>query len=122
MKKIACLLVLFVSLKSFSQKAADTLQYYVVLYTIGQSWDTAKAYHEQAYFTEHSAYLSKLRKEKVIVMGARYSDTGMIVINAKNDRHASELVNADQAIRNKLFKAEVFLFEPFYKGCITESR
>ncbi len=120
MRKSVCILMLLLSLKSFSQKAADTLQYYVVLYTVGQSWDTTKAYHEQADFKEHSAYLSQLRKVNLIVLGARYSDTGIIVIRAKSETEAKDIVNADKAIRNKLFKAEVFAFETFYEGCLNK--
>lgn len=121
MKKAVCILLLLLSMKSFSQKAGDTLHYYIVLYTVGPAWDTTKAYHEQVDFKEHSAYLSQLRKVKLIVLGARYSDTGMIVIRAKDEAKAREIVNADKAIRSNLFKAQVFAFEAFYKGCIDET-
>lgn len=87
---------------------------------MGESWDTTKAYHEQTWFKEHSAHLSQLRKVNVIVLGARYSNTGIIVVRAKNEAAAKDMVNADKAIRNRLFKAEVFPFETFYNDCINE--
>lgn len=62
--------------------ADDSL--YVVLYTLGPNWDTTKQTHEQTGFRAHSSRLRDLRAAKILVMGARYSDTGMIVIKAKH--------------------------------------
>ncbi|MCE3225555.1 MAG: hypothetical protein K0S32_106 [Bacteroidetes bacterium] len=121
MKKLIVITLFLISINSFAQNKTTSNNYYVVLYTIGETWDTTKHYHEQKYFNEHSAHMSSLRKNKTITIGARYGNTGMIVIEAKDESAAKALVNKDIAIQNKLFKAEVFLFEPFYGGCVKET-
>ncbi|MCD6065947.1 MAG: hypothetical protein K0S33_773 [Bacteroidetes bacterium] len=112
MKKIICVLLLLIVCKSHAQKAEER-SYFVVLYTISAGWDTTKQFHEQVFAAEHSDYLSKLRKEKTIVMGARYSDTGMIIIKAKNETEAREITGKDPAIQNNLFKTQVFFLNRF---------
>lgn len=91
---------------------------FVVLYTIGAKWDTAKDFEEQSYAKEHSAYLAKLRKEKVISLGGRYAEAGLIIFTATNEEKAKELIAKDEAVKNGLFKAEVYAFDPFYSGCV----
>lgn len=93
-------------------------QYFIVLYTTGDSWDTTKQTSEQTYFKEHSAHLAQLRKEKRIDIGGRYSDTGMLLLKASTLAEAEELITKDVAIKNKLYKAAIFPFSPFYKGCV----
>ena len=121
MKKLLFTVALLVPASAtFSQdnKALDSSAYFIVLYTVGESWDTTKQFHEQAYFNEHSSYLGTLRKTKKIVIGARYSDTGMIVIKAKDETEANRLITEDIAIQHKLFNADIYPFGPFYSGCI----
>lgn len=91
---------------------------FVALYTTGSSWDAEKSPNNQPYFKDHSSFLSRLRKEGVIVMGARYSDTGMIVVKSENLEVATNLIQSDIAIENKLFNVEVHPFNAFYKGCL----
>ncbi|MBP6335903.1 MAG: hypothetical protein KA444_10575 [Bacteroidia bacterium] len=91
---------------------------FIVLYTTGKIWDKEKSANEQNYFTEHSAYLSQLRKSNKIKLGGRYSDTGMILIVAKDQVEADDLVSKDPAIINGLFNAQVFPFSAFYGGCV----
>ena len=91
---------------------------YIVTYTTGPSWDIAKAPNEQPYFMDHSANLTKLRKEGVIKAGARYADKGIIFISASSLQTAREIIFADQAIIHKLFNAEVQKLNVFYDGCI----
>ncbi|AWX44298.1 hypothetical protein HME9304_01298 [Flagellimonas maritima] len=93
-------------------------KHFVALYTVGESWDVEKQPNEQSYFKEHSAFLSQLRKEKNIVIGARYSDTGMLVLKAKDLETVKELLHQDIAIQHKLFNVIIHPFNPFYKGCI----
>lgn len=57
---------------------ADSL--YIVTFTTGSSWDFSKRPDQQVYFKEHSANLSRMRKEGKIRLGARYADKGIIVI------------------------------------------
>lgn len=104
----------------FSQDTTskNEYEYFIVLYTIGEKWDTTKQAHEQLYFKEHSAYLAELRKSKKISIGGRYSDKGMILLKAKDEAEAKSLITKDVAMQNKIFKAEIFSFDPFYIGCV----
>lgn len=97
-------------------KPADSV--YLVTYTTGPVWDNAKQPYEQPFFKEHSANLSKLRKEGVITAGARYADKGIIFIKAKSMLAARELVLTDPAVINKLFVADIQKLSVFYEGCI----
>lgn len=120
MKKI-CLTILMTvfSCVAFSQDTTQKdYEYFIVLYTTGENWDTTKQTYEQPYFKEHSSHLGELKKAKKIVTGGRYSDTGMIIIKAKDEAEATTTITNDISIKNKIFKAEIFLFDPFYKGCI----
>ncbi|MEO9512291.1 MAG: hypothetical protein ABJN84_06315 [Flavobacteriaceae bacterium] len=92
--------------------------YFVALYTVGENWDAKKSPMEQLYFKEHSRFLSQLRKDRIIVTGARYSDTGMLVLRAKDFKTIEHMLQKDIAIQNKLFKLEIHPYAPFYKGCI----
>jgi hypothetical protein len=100
------------------QKPAETLPNFVVIYTTGAAWDTTKAPNEQAYFSEHSAQLAALRKSGIISLGGRYGDKGMIILTAANKATADSIVFSDVAVRNRLFEAEVYLFQTFYGGCV----
>ena len=119
--KIICL-ILYTTLYSmvvFSQDTAKAdYDYFIVLYTIGDNWDTTKQAYEQPYFKEHSTYLSELRKAKKIEVGGRYGDTGMILFKARDEEEVRASVTDDIAIKNDLFKVEIFRFDPFYNGCV----
>jgi hypothetical protein len=117
------LLLFFLLLTSKPSVSQDTapgsgLSYFIVLYTTGANWDQSKPAGEQEYFRDHSAYLAELRKSDLIHLGGRYSDTGMILLRALDEAEARDMVNKDVAVRNKLFKAEVYPFSAFYKGCV----
>lgn len=101
-------------------KPADSL--YIVTYTTGSLWDNSKQVNEQQYFKDHSANLSKLRKEGVITVGARYGDKGIIFIKAKSMLAARELVLTDPAVVNKLFAADIQKVSVFYGGCIEKPK
>lgn len=97
---------------------AQTDSLFIVTYTTGTAWDVAKQPQEQPWFKEHSANLSKLRKDGIIKAGARYADKGIIVIAAKTIALAKELIFADAAVVNKLFVADVEKLNVFYEGCL----
>jgi uncharacterized protein YciI len=91
---------------------ADSL--YIVTYTTSTAWDASKPPAQQIGFKEHSARLSELRKAGPIKFGARYAEKGMIVIAAVNLQAAKEIINADPAVVNKLFNADVQKLRVFY--------
>lgn len=117
--KATCLtLILFLiasGVKAQSMEKSDSL--YIVTYTTGPSWDVSKKPNEQAYFKEHSANLSKWRKEGIIQLGARYADKGMIILKAPSLVAAKELVLKDEGVYYKLFEADVQKLNVFYPGC-----
>ena len=62
--------------------------------------------------------MSKLRKDAVTLLGARYSDKGMLVIKSGSLQQAQQLITSDKAVINKTFNAEVHEANFFYKGCV----
>lgn len=115
MKKVFIVLsVLTFPFLNYSQEMEDN--YFIALYTVGDLWDSNKSPGEQTYFKEHSAHLSKLRSDSIIVIGARYSETGMIILKSKNLAEAKNLLLEDIAVKNNLFRVEIHPFQPFYKG------
>lgn len=92
--------------------------HFVALYTLGASWNMEVDPMEQQFFQEHSSFLSNLRKDGVIVLGARYSDTGMIVLKAADLESAKTLLHSDVAVQEALFNVDVHPFDVFYKGCV----
>lgn len=90
----------------------------MVLFTTGENWDVSKKTHEQEYFKEHSSHLVELRKNERIKIGGRFSDTGMIIINANDMNEAEDIIKSDKSVQNKIFNAQIFPLNFFYKGCI----
>ena len=121
MKRLLILSLSIAALASHAQTApADSL--YIVTYSLGETWDKSKGPGEQPYFKEHGARLGQLRKDGIIKFGARYADKGMIVIAAADFVKAKEIVNADVAVQNKLFIADVQKFNIFYDGCLERKK
>lgn len=104
------------AVSSVTTAQADSL--FVVIYTTGPQWDNAKSAYDQAYFNDHSSFMSKLRKEGATLLGARYSNKGMLVIKAADLTAAQQLVAGDKSVINKTFNAEVFAANFFYTGCV----
>ncbi|WP_394974569.1 hypothetical protein [uncultured Croceitalea sp.] len=113
------LLFLFFPILLIAQESPQKSdQYFIALYTVGENWDVKKSPGEQLYFKEHSSFLSQLRKDKIIVTGARYSDTGMLILKATDFKTIESMLQQDLAIQNKLFELEIHPYASFYKGCI----
>lgn len=113
-------ILIFSSAEIFSQDTTSqkSSEYFIILYTVGENWDTTKQAYEQQYFQDHSTHLSKLRKEKKIEIGGRYSDTGMLLLKAHDESEAKKLVLNDVSVKNKTFKVEIFPINFFFKGCV----
>ncbi|MCW5910354.1 MAG: hypothetical protein KIT62_04735 [Cyclobacteriaceae bacterium] len=116
MKKLLFIPVMVLTVFAYAQTPPDSL--YIVTYTTGSAWDASRQPHEQTWFKEHSANLSKLRKDGIIKAGARYADKGIIVVTAKTLAFAKEIIFADAAVVNKLFVADVQKLNIFYEGCL----
>ncbi|MGH7494730.1 MAG: YciI family protein [bacterium] len=102
--------------------AAAPAKYFIAIFSLGSAWQKDKPAHEQLYFKEHSANLRKWREEKKIVVGARYSDKGMIVLSARDEAEARAWLAGDPMVENKVFNLEIYPFNPFYTGCIEKNK
>lgn len=100
------------------QDSAAKKLFFIAIYSLGPAWQTDKPAHEQAYFKAHSENLKKWRTEKKIALGARYSDKGMIIISAADEKEARSMLENDPMVMNKFFTLELYPFSPFYKGCL----
>lgn len=118
MKFIIVIVIVTFSITTNAQTPVLADSLFVVTYTTGPAWDHAKSPGEQLYFKEHSASLSKLRKEGVIKAGARFGEKGMIFISAGSLSHAKEIIHGDVAVSHKLFEADVQKMLVFYDGCL----
>src|SRR5690606_37905586 len=119
MKKFILLILLGITFVGFSQDNNEREdKKFIVLYTLGEQWDNTKPPNEQLHFSEHSSFLSGFRTDKKILLGARYSNTGMIVLLASDEEAANSLIRSDPAVQHHLFAVEIFPFSPFYNGCI----
>lgn len=124
MRALALVVLLqLTTLSLYSQSAlSPTDSLFIVIYTMGPSWDGARKPSEQLYFKEHSENLVAWRKEGIIRFGARYEAKGMIIIGATSLVAARELIERDLGVSSKLFKAEVQKLSPFHFGCIEKPK
>ena len=97
--------------------AADTRLFAVEVKT-GPKWDAARAPLEQPFFREHSAHLRQLRDAGHIVVGARYSDKGLLVISAASQAAVRALMDPDPSMVHGTFTYEVHDFNVFYPGTL----
>ena len=111
----ACMLMQTPSLIA-EESTEPEARLFAVEITVGPNWDSEKIANEQAYFKEHSANLKQLRAAGQIVMGARYSDNGLIVISATSADEVKTMMDKDPSITAGTFTYEVhdmFVFYPW---------
>lgn len=108
------------STASSSADPAAAERLFVVEFTVGPAWVHDKPPHEQLHFKEHSENLRRLRTEGRLVLGARYSDKGLVVLKAATEAEAKAQVDRDESVKAGVFRAEVFDFRPFYDGCVSK--
>ncbi len=92
---------------------------FAVEITIGQKWDQSKPPQEQKYFREHSTNLKRIRDSGALVMGARYSDKGFIVLAARDESHARSMMDEDPSFGAEVFRYQVYAFSVFYGGTVS---
>ena len=98
--------------------AEPELKLFAVEITVGPNWDSSKAPNEQAFFKEHSANLTHLRDAGHIVMGARYSDKGLVIFSARSAEEVRVLMEQDPSMTAGTFVYEVHAFNVFYPGLV----
>ena len=89
---------------------------------MGPAWEQGKPPHEQRYFREHSENLKRLRDEGRLVMGARYSDKGLVVLQATSIEEARTWMQQDPAIQHGVLTCEIHPFNVFYPGTLERKR
>jgi uncharacterized protein YciI len=97
---------------------APALPLFAVEIKVGPKWDAGKPPQEQAFFREHSAHLRRLREAGSLVMGARYSDKGLVILAAASLEQARALMAEDPSIGAGTFAIEVHPFAVFYSGTV----
>lgn len=102
--------------------AAPTLNLYAVEIKTGPAWDAAKAPQEQPHFREHSLNLKRLRDAGQLLLGARYADKGLIVLQAASAEEAHAMMRQDPAIQGQVFSYELSDFRVFYGGAVPARR
>ena len=96
--------------------AASEALLFAVEIKVGPKWDASKPPQEQAFFREHSANLRRLRDASQLVVGARYSDKGLIVISAADIASVKALMDQDPSFAAGTFVYEVHPMNVFYAG------
>jgi uncharacterized protein YciI len=95
---------------------------YAVEIKTGPAWDASKATHEQIHFREHSANLKNLRDQGKLVLGARYGDRGLIVVESPTEAEARAMFDQDPSIAAKVFAYTLFDFNVFYGGSVAPKK
>ncbi|NNF66821.1 MAG: hypothetical protein HKM98_04870 [Gammaproteobacteria bacterium] len=99
---------------SVAAETDNELRLFAVEIKVGPNWDSSKAPNDQAFFSEHAANLKRHREAGHIVMGARYSDIGLIVFSAKSADDVKALMAQDPSIPAGTFKYQVHALNVFY--------
>lgn len=92
------------------------LPLFAVEIKVGPKWDQSKPPQEQALFKEHSANLRRMRDSGALVMGARYSDKGLVVVAAASAADVKAQMEQDPSFAAGTFVYEVHPFNVFYGG------
>ena len=105
-----------------SAAAAPQGRLFAVEFKVGPKWVASKPPGEQEFFREHSANLHKLREQGSLVLGARYSDKGLVVLAAESEAAARAMVDQDPAVKHGTFSYELHDFSVFYGGTVQPRR
>jgi hypothetical protein len=116
MKRLHAALLACYGLLACVGLAAQTDTLFAVRFTTGPNWDSSKSPNAQAHFAEHSANLSRLRKEGVLVIGARYGEVGLVVLRVPDEDAAKAQIALDPSIDAGTFVAQIDRFMPFMHG------
>jgi hypothetical protein len=117
------LVVGFLALSTTAQSAPDpssesALGLFAAEIKVGPNWDASKPPNEQEFFKEHSINLKRLRDAGHVVMGARYSDIGLIVFSARSAEEVRAFMSEDPSMEAGTFMYEVHVFNVFYPGMV----
>ena len=89
---------------------------FAVRLTTGPAWDAAKSPNEQAGMKEHGANIARMRRDGVLVLGARFGEMGLMVLRVLDEPAARAQFAADPTIASGVFQAQVDVYAPFAHG------
>ncbi len=96
--------------------AAAELSLFAVEIKVGPKWDQSKPPQDQPFFKEHSSNLRRMRESGLLVMGARYSDKGLVIVAASTASDVRAQMDQDPSFSAGTFAYEVHPFSVFYGG------
>ena len=91
---------------------------FAVEITVGAKWDSGKPAHEQQFFREHSSNLKRLRDSGALIVGARYSDKGLVVLTAQDEEQARAMMDEDPSMKAQVFRYQIHPLSVFYGGVL----
>jgi ketosteroid isomerase-like protein len=89
---------------------------FAVRLTTGPAWDAAKPPNDQAGMREHSANIARMRREGLVVLGARFGELGLIVLRVPDEAAVQAQFAPDPTIAAGVFRMQVDVFAPFAHG------
>jgi uncharacterized protein YciI len=98
--------------------AIDSLPLFAIQVRVGPKWDPSRKPTEQALFKEHSANLKRLRDAGHLLIGARYSDIGLLILAAESEAAARAMIDADPSVAAGTFTYDIHAFNVFYSGSV----
>jgi uncharacterized protein YciI len=101
-----------------ASEPVKALPLFAVQVRTGPTWDASKPPHEQLHFRDHSANLKRLRDAGHLIVGARYSDLGLIILAAESEAQVRSMMDGDPSFEAGIFRYEVHPFNVFYPGTL----
>jgi hypothetical protein len=101
--------------------APATSGLYLVEFRTGPGWRPDRPPQDQAGFAGHSANLARLRAAGILLFGARYGDTGVVLLRVADEAAARLELEPDPSLPAGVFVAQVHEFRPFYPGEVPAS-
>lgn len=125
MKQLLALICTLLALQSTAQEKTKTPQWLGIL-TLTEKYKDEKNWSktDEAIVGEHFQRLVKLKNEGVIILAGRTqletSDPGMmglVIFYAKDEKEASQLMQDDPAVKNKIMLAKVVPYSVAVNKC-----
>jgi uncharacterized protein YciI len=114
LKKFVFIILTLLISTSATGEDANSAQLFIIHFETGPQWNESLQPQEQTQFREHSTNLNRLRKEKVIVFGARYSDLGLIIVTAESLSVARSIIEKDPGVQSGIFDFRIEPLNVFY--------
>lgn len=92
---------------------------FAVEITVGSKWDPSRPPQDQQFFRDHSANLKRLRDSGALILGARYSDKGLVVLAAHDEASARAMMDEDPSIKADVFRYRIHPLNVFYGGTVS---